>query len=66
MNEESKTHIITFFFTSGLSLDVEYLNDGHVDMIKNLSDNWSDTRLTGIIFGINFSLVTHYVVKVKD
>ena len=53
---------VKFYFTSGQTLDIDYSKEKWQEIQDHLKTNWKETNTIGSIFGINFSLVTHYVV----
>lgn len=63
MIDKSDEIIITFYFVSGQSMDVTYSKTNRDELVKVLQKCWSTANNAGENFGINFSLVTHYIVK---
>ncbi len=56
--------VVTFYFVSGKSIEVLYSKERLDTVIELLKIHWTSSSSTGPLFGINFSLVTHYEVKV--
>jgi len=54
---------VTYYFTSGKSMDVKYSQDKFLEFVKKIGHGWNTCSSVGIEFGINFALVTHYEVK---
>lgn len=63
MGNENIEKIVTFHFVSGKTLDVKYSQEKFDEHMQFLKENWRDVNSIADTFGINFSLVTHYVVE---
>lgn len=59
-------YIFTAHFTSGKSLDIEFRKKKLDDLISILSKQWHGATSIGDEFGVNFSEVTHYLIRKKE
>jgi|GEM_PF-3587810 hypothetical protein len=60
MNED---YIVTFYFSSGEMMNVTYSKEKLDAMLIALRKSWNVSCMSYDEFGINFSHVTHYIVK---
>ncbi len=63
MNED---YIVTFYFTSGETMLVTYSQEELSKMFKTLKNAWHQCCIADNNFGINFSQVTHYKVRLNQ
>ncbi len=62
MNED---YIVEFFFSSGEIMLVAYSEEKFIAMYTSLQKCWNNCCIASEDFGINFSQVTHYKVKIN-
>lgn len=62
MNEECD-YIVTYYFTSGETVRVQYLYKTWKEHISVLKKGWETCSMTDLGLGINFSQVTHYTAE---
>lgn len=64
MDEENNSiYIFTVYFSSGKTLSAKFNGKKKKEILNSLKKGWNETTSIGEEFGINFSLVTHYEIK---